>query len=602
MGILIGLEHISHEWPGKKVLDDQTIGIYSGDRIGIVGRNGDGKSTLLEIVNSDVVADSGDIVPRNGIHIGMLGQTDKLDDNKSVEWAVVGDTPEYVWASDPNIRQIIDELLADIDWNGLVGTLSGGQRRRVDLARLLVGSWDVILLDEPTNHLDVEAITWLANHLNSRWPEGEGALLVVTHDRWFLDEVCTNMWEVHDGMIDPFEGGYSAYIQQRAERARLAQVLEERRQNTLRKELAWLATGPKARTSKPKFRIDEAKALIADEPPARNPIELKRMAMSRLGKQVFELKDVSLAFDNKQILDGVDWLIGPGDRYGILGANGAGKSTFLKVMTKQIDPDSGTVKVGKSVNLGVLSQRLDVLQDRLDWRVSELLATCKTNYMIDGKEYTPKQLLERLGFDKGEYESFISELSGGQARRLAIMYVLLQEPNVLLLDEPGNDLDTDMLAVLEDLLDGWPGTLILVTHDRYLMERVTDDQYALVNGNLQHLPGGVDEYLKMASHMSRRRPAKSEVLTETEDATDSNQPNGLTNKERHEHRKRFDAVSRKLDKISDTPSEIKAQMANVDPSDYQKLAELQSQIDEVEAEIMQYEEEWLELSDILGLE
>ena len=419
MGILIGLDHVAHEWPNKKVIDDLTIGVQEGERIGVVGRNGDGKSTLLDIVGRLVEPDAGSVTWRGGIHVGMLGQSDTLRDDDTVCRAVVGDVPEYEWASDPRVRGIIDELIGDLDWQGRVGELSGGQRRRCDLARLLVGTWDVILMDEPTNHLDMQAIRWLAEHLKRRWPDGEGALLVVTHDRWFLDEVCEHMWEVHDREVTPFEGGYSAYIQQRCERDRQAAVMEELRQNTLRKELSWLAHGPKARTSKPKFRIDAARELIANDPPLRNPLELKRLAVSRLGKKVITMKGVSYCYPGAErpTIEDVDWLIGPGDRYGILGANGAGKSTLLRLMTGRLEPTRGTVGIGASVKFGWLSQHLDALSDKEDWRILQILSRYKHSYMVGGKMLSPTQLCERLGFEQRELQSFVSDLSGGQRRR-----------------------------------------------------------------------------------------------------------------------------------------------------------------------------------------
>ena len=490
MGILIGCERVGHEWPGKRVLSDVTLGVNEGDRIGIVGKNGDGKSTLLQIIGHVIEPLDGAVTWRNGVSVGMLGQSDSLADDQTVGHEVVGDAPEYEWASRPEVRSIVSELLGDVPWDARVGALSGGQRRRVDLARLLIGSWDVLLLDEPTNHLDMGAIRWLASHLRARWQPGQGALLVITHDRWFLDEVCERMWEVHDGVVDPFEGGYSAYIQQRVERDRQTKATEDRRQNMLRKELAWLSRGAQARSSKPRFRIEAARALIADDPPLRNPLELRRLAVGRLGKQVFELKDATVVLGGHTVIDSVSWLIGPGDRYGLLGENGAGKTTMLRLLDGRQVPTSGIVKIGKSVRLGILSQHLDMFADRLDWRVRELLAGYKRSYVIDGREYTPSQLLESLGFETRELDTPLRDLSGGQSRRLALMCVLLEEPNVLLLDEPGNDLDTDMLAVMEDLLDTWPGTLVLVTHDRYLMERVTDDQFALLDGRLRHCPGG----------------------------------------------------------------------------------------------------------------
>lgn len=612
MGILIGCEHLSHEWPGKPVLADQTIGINEGERIGVVGRNGDGKSTLLELIAHRLEPDSGTVTWRNGIHVGFLGQDDELHDDWTVGRAVVGDVPDYIWASDPRVRQIISELLGDVDWDATVGTLSGGQRRRCDLARLLVGTWDVILMDEPTNHLDMHAIRWLADHLKARWPEGTGALLVVTHDRWFLDEVCEHMWEVHDREIEPFDGGYSAYIQQRVERDRMAAATEERRQNTLRKELNWLAHGAKARSSKPRFRVEAARALLADDPPLRNPIELKRLAVSRLGKQVIEMKDVSFAYpDGSRVLDDITWTIGPGDRYGILGANGAGKSTLLKVMTGKLQPTSGTVRIGKSVRFGWMSQHLDTLSEKENWRVLEVLSRYKSTYYVDGKPQSPTQLLERLGFERSELTNFVHDLSGGQRRRLALLTVLLDEPNVLVLDEPGNDLDTDMLAVLEDLLDTWPGTLLMVSHDRFLMERVTDDQYALLNGCVRHCPGGVDEFLDLLdSHGDAAAPSSAECASRNSAAegpaasSDSTgaQDAPLSNQERRELKKRFDAVTRKLEKTEGEPDRLRAALAEVDPTDYEKLVAAQKAVDDAVTAREALEDEWLELSDKLGIE
>ncbi|MDD3486442.1 MAG: ABC-F family ATP-binding cassette domain-containing protein [Atopobiaceae bacterium] len=606
MGILIGCEHLSHEWPGKRVLDDETIGIEEGDRIGIVGANGDGKSTLLSLIAHTLEPDSGAVTWRGGIRVGLLGQTDELADDATVSGVVVGERPEYEWASDPRTREIIGSLLADVDWDAAVGTLSGGQRRRVDLCRLLVGDWDVLALDEPTNHLDMRAITWLADHLRNRWRDGEGALLCVTNDRWFLDEVCQRMWEVHDGTIDPFEGGYSAYIQQRVERARQAAAHEERRQNMLRRELAWLSRGAQARSSKPKFRIAEAQAAVADVPALRDPIELKRLAVSRLGKQVFEMKDVSVGFGDLTVLDHVSWLIGPGDRYGILGENGAGKSTLLKVIQGRIAPSSGSVKVGKSVKIGTLSQHLDLLSDKADWRVSDLLARYHTHYVIDGKEVTPTQLLERLGFGKRETSTPIGDFSGGQRRRLALMCVLLSEPNVLVLDEPGNDLDTDMLAVMEDLLDGWPGTLLLVSHDRYLMERVTDDQFALLDGHLRHVPGGVDEYLHLLDERDARRQGAADddtdATAEKVDPPHATAVPGMSNAERRDLKHRFDAVTRRLEKLSGEPDRLRIAMGEAEPTDYVGLEALQDELDQTNTERSELEDEWLELSETLGIE
>ncbi len=609
MGILIGCEHLSHEWPGKPVLDDVTIGVNEGDRIGIVGKNGDGKSTLLQLIGHRLEVEQGSVTWRSNISVGMLGQSDDLDDDRPVSYAVVGDTPEYEWASNPETRRIIAELIGDVDWNANVSTLSGGQRRRVDLARLLIGTYDVLLLDEPTNHLDMGAITWLAAHLRHRWAAGTSAMLVITHDRWFLDETCESMWEVHDRVVEPFEGGYSAYIQQRAERERMAQASEERRQNILRKELAWLSRGAQARSSKPKFRIEAARALVADVPPMRNPLELKRLAMSRLGKQVFELKQATVAYDGRVVLDHLDWLIGPGDRYGILGENGAGKTTLLRLLDGKLAPTSGRVKIGKSVKLGILSQHIDLLADKLDWRVRELLGTYKRSYIIGGKEYTPTKLLENLGFDKNELDTPIADLSGGQSRRLALMCVLLDEPNVLILDEPGNDLDTDMLAVMEDLLDTWPGTLLLVSHDRYLMERVTDDQYALIDGQLRHCPGGVDEYLRLigSNHgdgrVKGKGPAPKAPITAPaqagREAPAVQAVSGLSSAEEWRLKKQLASIERKMETQRGRIAELEEAMGQVDQTDYVALEKAQANVDAAKAQLDELEGEWLELEETL---
>ena len=462
MAFMLGCEKVRVDVPTKTVFESVSLGVDEGDRIGIVGRNGDGKSTLLSVMAGMLEPDEGRVLRNGAVRVGVLGQFDKLSDDDTVERAVVGDIPEYEWAGDARIRDIIAGLASDIPWDAKVGTLSGGQRRRVDLVRLLIGDWDSLALDEPTNHLDVRAITWLANHLKNRWRAGQGALLVVTHDRWFLDEACTRMWEVHDRVVEPFEGGFSAYILQRVERDRLAALAEEKRQNALRRELAWLARGPKARGTKPKFRVDAAHELIADVPPLRNELELKRMAMARLGKQVVELKNVTVRFDGKPapVLDGVDWIIGPGDRYGIVGANGVGKTTLLKVIQGVQAPTSGFVKIGKTVKFAVLSQHLDNLTRFGDDRVRQVISNYTRRMMLDGKEMTHAQLLEKLGFSRADLNEPVCDLSGGQKRRLALMLILLDEPNVLILDEPGNDMDTDMLAAIEELLDAWPGTTV----------------------------------------------------------------------------------------------------------------------------------------------
>ena len=610
MAFLLGCEKARVEFPTTTVFEDVSLGLDEGDRIGVVGKNGDGKSTLLSLLAGIIDPDEGRVIRTRGVRVGVLGQADVLSDDDTVEHAVVGDTPEYEWAGDARVRDIISGLAADIPWQGRVGDLSGGQRRRVDLARLLIGDWDVLMLDEPTNHLDMRAITWLAHHLKARWKHGTGALLVVTHDRWFLDEVCLSMWEVHDRTIDPFEGGFSAYIQQRVERDRQAQVAEQRRQNQLRRELAWLARGAQARSTKPKFRIDAACELIADVPPLRNTLELKRMAVARLGKQVVDLTDVSVRLGGKTVLDDVSWIIGPGDRFGIVGENGAGKTTLLRVIEGALAPSAGRVKIGKTVKFSVLSQHLDNLVKLGSDRVREVIGRYSRRVMLDGKEATPAQLLERLGFTRDDLNEPVCDLSGGQKRRLALMLILLDEPNVLILDEPGNDLDTDMLAQVEDLLDGWPGTLLLVTHDRYLMERVTDNQYALINGKIRHLPRGVDEYLELVGRTTDERggvvassSGKASTSKQTSTSVDE-QATGAASKlsggEIRALRKSMASAERKMDTLRGKIEGIHQAMTEVDPSDYVKLGDMQKEIKEIETQIEALEEEWMEAAEALG--
>lgn len=586
MGIFIGLEDISFEYPTKPLFKNVTLGVDEGSRIGIVGRNGDGKSTLLRILGGRLEPDAGNITMRRGISVGMLGQADSLLDSATVEEAVFDGAARHEWASDARVRAIVSALMGDIALDSCVGTLSGGQRRRVDLARLLIGQWDVLLLDEPTNHLDMRAIRWLAQHLNSRWAPGAGCLLVVTHDRWFLDEVCLRMWEVHDGVVEPFEGGYSAYILQRVERDRQAQASEERRRNIARKELAWLSRGAQARSTKPKFRVEAARALIADVPPLRNELVLRQLSVSRLGKQVLELDDAVLSFGGRRVLDGVSWNIGPGDRFGLLGANGAGKSTLLRVLQGLQPLDAGRLKTGSTVKIAVLSQRLDELMAHAGETVRSVLSDYKSYYKLDGKEYTPAQMLGNLGFDTSELWTRVEELSGGQKRRLQLLLVLLQEPNVLILDEPGNDMDTDMLAIMEDLLDSWPGTLVLVTHDRYLMERVTDMQYALIDGHLRHCPRGVDEFLQLLDDKS----APGAALPSARHSS---------GQESYQLKKRLAAVERKMEKLGQELEQIQADMLAVDPSDFEKLGALQKEVDTRTQELEELEGSWLELTEAL---
>lgn len=664
-----GIEHVSLAYATKTVFVDQTQGVNEGDRIGIVGRNGDGKSTLLRLMGGLMPPDSGRVTRRGGLRMGILGQTDQLDGEATIREAALENREDHEWAADPRSREIVQTLLADIPLDARVNDLSGGQRRRADLARLLLHDWDILALDEPTNHLDIVTIHWLAEHLKNRWPDGQGALLVVTHDRWFLDEVCTSMWEVHDGVIDPFVGGYSAYILQRVERDRQAQVSETKRRNLARKELAWLTRGARARSTKQKFHVKAAEALIADVPPVRNSVELKAMATSRLGKDVVTLQDVTKTYplhneksgeinstDNleklaeKTVIKDLTWIIGPGDRFGIVGANGAGKSTLLGLIDGSIAPTSGRVKIGKTVKFAVLSQRLDEVTKLGDAKVKEVLTRYKSTYVVDGKEYTPAKLLERLGFDAAQMMTPVCDLSGGQKRRMQLMLILLDEPNVLILDEPGNDLDTDMLAVMEDLLDDWPGTLIVVSHDRFLLERVTDHQFALINGTVRHLPGGVDDYLNVIEKRRKQvgllaaegvAPAADTALSLT--SSDSTRlvvnekkgkpaavgmPAGLTDslvsvatdvqaeESKEEKRKKFDArkrqtaIMRKIDKLEADLADLDRKMA--DASDavgaasggalqeaLKKLADLTAQHESMGKEKAQLEDEWMQLGEFL---
>ncbi len=609
VAFFLGCEKVRVEFPTKTVFTELSLGVDEGARIGIVGKNGDGKSTLLRVLAGEVEVDDGRVIRTRGVSVGVLGQTDGLRDEDTVERAVVGDRPEYEWAGDARTRSIIAGLLGDVAWDGLVGTLSGGQRRRVDLARLLIGDWDVLMLDEPTNHLDVKAIAWLADHLKSRWRPGDGALLVVTHDRWFLDEVCEAMWEVHGQRVWPFEGGFSAYIMQRVERDRLAALAEQKRQNALRRELAWLSRGARARATKPKFHVAAAQALIADVPPLRDELELKRMAMARLGKTVVELQDASLSFGDRVILNDVDWIIGPGDRYGIVGANGIGKTTLLRIIQGLQPLDRGRVKIGQTVRFAVLSQHLDELTKLGDDRVRQVISRYSRRTMLDGKEMTPGQLLERLGFTKDDQNEPVCDLSGGQKRRLALMLILLDEPNVLILDEPGNDLDTDMLAAVESLLDGWPGTLLLVTHDRYLMERVTDHQFALVDGKVRHLPGGVDEYLRLTEEAEREAAeaasAKATAKAGALGKAAFGEPVGrtapaLSGGEQRELRKLMASNEKKITTLKGKIEKKQLEMAEADQSDYLTLTAMQEEIADFQGQIEALELEWLDAAEKLG--
>jgi ATPase subunit of ABC transporter with duplicated ATPase domains len=573
------------------VFEAVTLGVNDGARIGIVGRNGDGKSSLLGLLTGQLRPDSGRVTQRGGLRVSALSQADTLDPDDTVGWTLVGDQAEHQWAGDARVRDVVDGLVSDIGWDATVGTLSGGQRRRVQLAKLLVGEWDVIALDEPTNHLDIQGITWLAAHLQQRWPRNTGGLLVVTHDRWFLDEVASTTWEVHDGIVEPFEGGYAAYVLQRVERDRMAAASEAKRQNLMRKELAWLRRGPPARTSKPKFRIDAANQLIADVPPLRDTVELAKLATARLGKIVVDLLDVSVSFDGRPVLRDVEWRIGPGERTGIVGANGAGKSTLLGLIAGTVQPETGRVKHGKTVKLAVLDQQGDQLAALAGDRIADVLGRLPGGYEVEGREVTPAQLLERLGFD--ELSARVGELSGGQRRRLQLMLTLLSEPNVLLLDEPTNDVDTDMLTATEDLLDSWPGTLIVVSHDRYLLERVTDQQYAILDGRLRHLPGGIDEYLRLAG-----RPTATSTAGEAAEGLPV-EAHAMSGARRRTAEKELAATDRQLARLAERIATKHSELAEHDQADHVGVTKLTGELRGLESEVAATENRWMELSELL---
>jgi ATPase subunit of ABC transporter with duplicated ATPase domains len=589
---LLGARSVRLEYPTKLVFDDVSLGVGTGDRIGVVGRNGDGKSSLLKLLSKRIAPDAGQVTWRDGLRLGVLEQADGLDDRTTVGRAITAGRPQHQWAGDPRTRHIIASLAADIDFAAPVSRLSGGQRRRVALAALLVQDWDVIALDEPTNHLDVEAVAWLAHHLRRRWPKRAGGLLLVTHDRWLLDEVATTTWEVHDRRVEPFEGGYAAYVLQRLERDRRLAASQARRQNLLRKELAWLRRGPPARTAKPKFRIEAANQLIADVPPPRDRVELARLASARLGKEVVELVDVGLSFDGHEVLRQVEWRLAPGERSAVLGANGAGKSSLLGLIAGALTPTTGRVKRGKSVRLALLDQRFAALAQWADEPVRQVLARARHDYQAEGKTVTPTQLLELLGFSPAHLSAKVGELSGGQQRRLQLLLVLLDEPNVLLIDEPTNDVDIDLLAALEDLLDSWPGSLVVVSHDRYLVERVTDQQYAIIDGRLRHLPGGIDQYLRLRAGQSSAPTAETPAAPEPV-------ADGPSGAQLRTAQKELASLERRMAKLQERIDGARLALADHDQSDYVGLGLELERIADLEAESRDLESRWYELGERL---
>ena len=618
MAHLLGADGISLTVGTRTLLDDVSLGLDDGDRVGIVGPIGAGKSTLLRLLAGTQQPDGGRVTRVGGLRVGLLDQRDDVGTGATIRDLVHGDAATHAWASDASIRTVHAGLLADLDLDAPADTLSGGQRRRVALAALLVADHDVLFLDEPTNHLDVEGVAWLAAHLGDRFarPGARGALVVVTHDRWFLDAVCSRMWEVRgdgSGAVEGYEGGYAAYVLARAERQRTAAVAAEKRDNLLRKELAWLRRGAPARTSKPKFRLDAAAALIADVPPPRDTLELTRTATKRLGKDVLDLEDVTVAVPRQDgrgervLLDDVTWRLGPGDRYGVVGVNGAGKTTLLALLAGRREPDSGRVKRGKTVHVAELSQDVGELDDIAGARVIQVIEDEKRSVVVDGKELSASQLVERLGFTRERSQTLVRDLSGGERRRLQLLRLLVAEPNVLLLDEPTNDLDTDTLAALEDLLDGWPGTLVVVSHDRYLLERVADRQVALLgDGRVRDLPGGVEQYLELRRAALAVPGAASSGFAPAaggdggaEGAPDAAAPAGPSAAEVRAAKKEINRIERRLSKIAEAEARLHEKIA-ANATDFAAVAELDAELRTLAAEKDELEAAWLEAAEVAG--
>ena len=598
MSNLINLERVSKAYGIRPLLTDVSLGVAAGQRIGIVGRNGDGKTTLLRVMLGLESPDSGRVSQSRGLLAGHLRQGDDLVDTHTVRESVLAGRADHEYAADPSTREVVEVLLADVTLDRAVVGLSGGERRRCALAALLLGHHELIVLDEPTNHLDVEAVTWLANHLANRG----SALVVVTHDRWFLDAVCQWTWEVHDGAVDAYEGGYAAFVLAKAERQRQSAASEVRRQNLVRKELAWLRRGAPARTAKPKFRIDAATALIADEPPPRDRLELQRFASQRLGKDVIDVEDADLARGDRQLLSHATWRLGPGHRVGIVGVNGAGKTSVLHLLAGTLAPSAGRVKHGRTVALQHLTQQLD---DDLDPE-SRVLPTVESIKRVtrtaDGSDVTATSLLERFGFTGDRLTARLGDLSGGERRRFQLLRLLLTEPNVLLLDEPTNDLDIETLNVLEDFLDRWPGTLVVVSHDRYFLERVTDSVWALLgDGQISMLPGGVDEYLHRRLVTSAPiQPADRAVAGPPAAPTGHSEVQVKPrpgSSEARQARKSMDRIDKQLARVAEREAELHAQVEAAG-SDYERLADLGVLAHQLAEERDALELEWLEAAEV----
>ena len=615
MANLVSVERASLALGTTRILDGVSLGVTSDTRIGVVGRNGDGKSTLLRVLAGLQPVDEGRVTMLGSLTIAMLTQVDTLDPEATVRKAVLGDLPEHVWAGDPRIRDILDGLLGGIDapdvggLEAIVGPLSGGERRRLALAGLLAADPDLLLLDEPTNHLDVEGVAWLADHLATRRTRPGTSVVAVTHDRWFLDEVATTTWEVVDGQVNFYDGGYAAYVLAKAERDRVATVTEERRSNLLRKELAWLRRGPPARSTKPKFRIDAANELIADEPAPRDEVSLVRFATTRLGKDVVDLIDASVTLGERLLLDRLTWRLAPGDRIGIVGVNGSGKSTLMRAIYGDLALSAGKRKVGKTVSMAYLTQEVRELDAFADWRVIAAIEDVKAFTRLGDKDVSASQLAKRLGFSGGRQQTRVSDLSGGERRRLQLLRLLMAEPNVLILDEPTNDLDIETLTSMEDVLDGWAGTLLVVSHDRYLLERMCDRQVAMLgDGGVRDLPGGVEQYLDLR-HAARGSAAASGPsggsagsggarATASPTASPGSGP-GPSAAELREAKKDLNRVERLLSKLSAQEDRIHLEMA-AKAADHTAVLGLNDTLRAIVDERETLELEWLSVAEIVG--
>ena len=603
MANLISVERASLALGTAQVLDDISLGVNSGTRIGVVGRNGGGKSTLLRVLLGVQAVDTGRVTRAGDATLGMLSQGDDLDPDATVRQVVLGDRAEHVWAGDPRIRDVLTGLLGGIGaeavggLDAVVGPLSGGERRRLALARLLVANPDVLLLDEPTNHLDVEGVAWLAEHLVHHRASPDNALVAITHDRWFLDAVALMTWEVVDGKVHDYEGGYAAYVLAKAERERVASVTAERRDNLLRKELAWLRRGPPARTSKPKFRMEAATTLIADEPPPRDDVELLRFATTRLGKDVIDLIEATVELGGRPLLDHLTWRLAPGERVGIVGVNGSGKSTLLRAIAGDVPLSGGKRKVGATVQLAYLTQEVRELERYAEWRVIEAIEDVRKFIRLGRKEISASQLAQRLGFTGSRQQTRVSDLSGGERRRLQLTRLLMAEPNVLLLDEPTNDLDIETLTSLEDVLDGWAGTLLVVSHDRYLLERICDRQVALMgDGRLRELPGGVEQYLELRHAQSAAvgvQVAREAASTATVAAA------GPSAAELRDARKEMARVEKQLARLGEREERLHAAMVEA-ATDHARVLELNTQLREVVDEREELELAWLAAAEVVG--